>query len=38
LTEKRSSAARAMFDKHEAEMRTRQESAMVRPKAGREAW
>ena len=38
LTEKRSTAARAMFDKHEAEMRARQEGSMVRPKAGREAW
>src|SRR5215470_11114323 len=32
LAEKRSSAARAMFDKHEAEQRARQ--AMVRPKEG----
>ena len=34
LTEKRSSAARAMFDKHEAEQR----AAMARPTKGREAW
>jgi limonene 1,2-monooxygenase len=39
LTEKRSSAARAMFDKHEAEMREAREAAPVaRPKVGREAW
>jgi limonene 1,2-monooxygenase len=35
LTEKRSTAARAMFDKHEAEQRARM---AVRPKEGREAW
>jgi len=39
LTEKRSSAARAMFDKHEAEVRAAREAAPVaRPKVGREAW
>jgi limonene 1,2-monooxygenase len=39
LTEKRSAAAQAMFDKHEAEMRaTRDAAGMVRPKVGREAW
>jgi limonene 1,2-monooxygenase len=39
LTEKRSAAARAMFDKHEAEQRAAREAAsMVRPKEGREAW
>ena len=34
LSEKRSAAARAMFDKHEAEQR----AAMSRPPRGREAW
>ncbi len=42
LTEKRSTAARAMFDKHEAEQRTareaREAAPMLRPKTGREAW
>ena len=38
LTEKRSSAARAMFDKHEAEQRARQAAAMARPPKGKEAW
>jgi limonene 1,2-monooxygenase len=38
LTEKRSSAARAMFDKHEAEMKAREQAAMARPQTGREAW
>jgi limonene 1,2-monooxygenase len=39
LTEKRSAAARAMFDKHEVEQRAAREAApMVRPKTGREAW
>ncbi len=36
LTEKRTSAAKAMFDKHEAEQRAR--AGMVRPAKGREAW
>jgi limonene 1,2-monooxygenase len=36
LTEKRSSAARLMFDKHEAEQR--EKAAMVRPVKGKEAW
>ena len=36
LTEKRSSAARAMFDKHEAEQKAK--AAMVRPQLGKEAW
>src|SRR5690242_2976009 len=36
LTEKRSAAARAMFDKHAAEMRARAD--MPRPQRGREAW
>jgi len=40
LTEKRTTAARAMFDKHEAEQRAAQaeQEGMVRPKTGREAW
>jgi limonene 1,2-monooxygenase len=38
LTEKRTSAARAMFDKHEAEQRAAQAVATVRPATGREAW
>jgi limonene 1,2-monooxygenase len=42
LTEKRSNAARAMFDKHEAEQKAaraaREAAPMVRPKTGREAW
>jgi limonene 1,2-monooxygenase len=38
LTEKRTSAARAMFDKHEAEMRAKQAETMVRPREGKEAW
>ena len=42
LTAKRSSAAQAMFDKHEAEQRAaraaREGAPMVRPKTGREAW
>jgi len=38
LTEKRTSAAKAMFDKHEAEMKARQAATMVRPKEGKEAW
>jgi limonene 1,2-monooxygenase len=37
LTEKRSAAARAMFDKHEAEQRAAQ-THIARPKTGREAW
>ena len=36
LTEKRSSADRAMFDKHEAEQKAK--AAMVRPQLGKEAW
>jgi limonene 1,2-monooxygenase len=36
LTEKRSSAARMMFDKHEAEQR--EKAAMARPVKGKEAW
>jgi limonene 1,2-monooxygenase len=36
LTEKRSSAAQLMFDKHEAEQR--EKAAMVRPVKGKEAW
>jgi limonene 1,2-monooxygenase len=36
LTEKRSSAARLMFDKHEAEQR--EKAAMARPVKGKEAW
>ena len=36
LTEKRVSAARAMFDKHEAEQRAKDE--MARPVRGKEAW
>ncbi len=35
LSEKRTAAARAMFDKHEAEQRARPSS---RPPKGREAW
>ena len=38
LSDKRSSAARAMFDKHEAEQRARQAAATARPTKGREAW
>jgi limonene 1,2-monooxygenase len=38
LTEKRSAAARAMFDKHEAEQRARQAATTARPAKGREAW
>ena len=38
LTEKRTSAAKAMFDKHEAEQRAKSAAAMVRPKDGKEAW
>ena len=39
LSEKRSAAARAMFDKHEAEQRAAQQTAtMGRPPRGREAW
>jgi limonene 1,2-monooxygenase len=42
LTEKRSNAARAMFDKHEAEQKAaraaREARPMARPKTGREAW
>ena len=36
LTEKRTSAARAMFDKHEAEQKARDSAA--RPAKGKEAW
>jgi limonene 1,2-monooxygenase len=35
LTEKRTSAAKAMFDKHEAEQKA---VSMVRPIKGEEAW
>ena len=38
LTEKRTTAARAMFDKHAAEQRAAPAGDMVRPKTGREAW
>ena len=38
LTEKRSAAARAMFDKHEAEQRAARQDDVARPKTGREAW
>ncbi len=38
LTEKRSAAARAMFDKHEAEQRAKQAGSTARPQTGREAW
>lgn len=38
LTEKRTSAAKAMFDKHEAEMKARQAAMTSRPKEGKEAW
>jgi limonene 1,2-monooxygenase len=38
LSEKRSAAARAMFDKHEAEQRAREATAINRPARGREAW
>lgn len=38
LTEKRTTAAKLMFDKHESEMQAKQAEAMVRPKAGKEAW
>lgn len=36
LSEKRSSAARLMFDKHEAEQKARE--AIIRPVKGKEAW
>jgi limonene 1,2-monooxygenase len=36
---KRNAAAKAMFDKHEAEQRAaREPAAMNRPQRGREAW
>ena len=38
LSEKRSSAARKMFDKHEAEQKAKAAAEMVRPQKGREAW
>ena len=39
LSEKRSAAARAMFDKHEAEQRAAQGApGPSRPPRGREAW
>ncbi len=38
LSEKRSSAAKAMFDKHEAEQRAKAAAPMARPEKGREAW
>ncbi len=39
LAEKRSTAAKAMFDKHEAEQKAKAAAAPVaRPKAGKEAW
>jgi limonene 1,2-monooxygenase len=38
LSDKRASAARHMFDKHEAEQRAKQAAAMARPQQGREAW
>ena len=39
LTEKRTSAARAMFDKHEAEQKAKKAAApVIRPKKGKEAW
>ena len=43
LTEKRSSAAKAMFDKHEAEQKAKAKAktakpATARPPKGKEAW
>lgn len=38
LAEKRTSAARAMFDKHEAEMKAKEAATVARPRAGKEAW
>ena len=38
LSEKRTAAARAMFDKHEAEQRSAATAAPSRPPRGREAW
>jgi limonene 1,2-monooxygenase len=39
LSEKRASAARLMFDKHEAEQKAKAESSEIaRPKPGKEAW
>ena len=38
LTEKRTSAAQAMFDKHEAEQKAKAAAAMARPQKGKEAW
>ena len=35
---KRQAAAKAMFDKHEAEQRDRAQPAAARPATGREAW
>jgi limonene 1,2-monooxygenase len=35
---KRQAAAKAMFDKHEAEQRERAQPAAARPVRGREAW
>ncbi|MEZ5855092.1 MAG: LLM class flavin-dependent oxidoreductase [Hyphomicrobiaceae bacterium] len=39
LAEKRSTAAKAMFDKHEAEMQAKQKAPLgAKPQKGREAW
>ena len=38
LAEKRSTAAKAMFDKHEAEQAAKAKAPMVRPQKGKEAW
>jgi limonene 1,2-monooxygenase len=38
LAEKRSSAAKLMFDKHEAEQKAKAAAPVARPKDGKEAW
>ena len=38
LAEKRSTAAKAMFDKHEAEQAAKAKAPMARPQKGKEAW
>ncbi len=38
LAEKRSTAAKAMFDKHEAEQAAKAKVPMNRPQKGKEAW
>ncbi|MGE0702182.1 MAG: hypothetical protein AB7O57_24005, partial [Hyphomicrobiaceae bacterium] len=39
LAEKRSTAAKQMFEKHEAELKAKQQAGMAaKPQKGREAW